>query len=145
MHEDELLAVYRRHYTAFRHVDHREYLESYHRSLRRAGWGVAEAQGKGGYAVITGVTRGRITEGTPPQYPPFATGEILVLERIDGKEVRASGRERNPSKWAGLVHYSWAEGEDAYSKALTIAISWAQAQAAEQQPGHEVAPGGAGE
>jgi len=116
MHEDELLAVYRKNYPQFRNVDHREQMRDFRRSLRKIGWEAPGAE-QGGYAVITGVANAQIgaVKNSPP---PYAPGEILVLEGQNGGEVLASGRNRCPAKWGAAVHYYYTED---YSKALTAA------------------------
>jgi hypothetical protein len=117
MHEDELLAEYRHRYPQFCHVNHREWLAKYHAALKRVGW-AAEAQGHGGYAVITYITRGRIA--ATEMVPRYEVGEIMVLEKADGCEVHAAGRARTPAKWGNAVRYYFTTD---YSEALTVAIA----------------------
>lgn len=122
MHEDELLAEYRRRYPQYRHMQHRDWMMAFERSLERAGW-VGGQLSHGGYATITQTQRtvkGEYNAKIGNVLPPFGVGEILVLEAEDGREVQASGRARNPAKWIPSVSYAWRED---YSQALGIAIA----------------------
>ena len=130
MHLEELRGMYMTdgRYKQWRNIRHDETLRNYRRANRTNPHVPPDG---GGYAVITSVTHGRITEQSPvAQSPPFQVGEILVLENGLGSEVPQSGSVRTPSAWHPLVEYTWVGGmgegdESAYAHALRLALGLA--------------------